>query len=61
MQCVILKKFKFIKEEEPSGLLSSLGIKKPLSKIPLLGPLCFRGINELIEGIRLMKQLTRFY
>ena len=56
-----VKKFKFIKEEEPSGLLSSLGIKKPLSKIPLLGPLCFRGINELIEGIRLMKQLTRFY
>ena len=56
-----VKKFKFIKEEEPSGLLSSLGIKKPLSKIPLLGPLSFRGINELTEGIKLMKQLTRFY
>ena len=26
------KKFKFIKEQETSGLLSSLGIKTPLSK-----------------------------
>ena len=32
---------KFIKEEEASGLLSSLGIKTPLSKIPLVGPLMF--------------------
>ena len=32
---------KFIKEQEASGLLSSLGIKTPLSKIPLLGPLLF--------------------
>ena len=35
------KKFKFIKEQEASGLLSSLGINTPLSKIPLLGPLLF--------------------
>ena len=34
------KKSKFDKEEEPSRL-SSLGIKTPLSKIPLLGPLLF--------------------
>ena len=33
------KKSKFIKEQETSGLLSSLGIKAPLSKIPLVGPL----------------------
>ena len=33
------KKSKFIKEQEASGVLSSLGIKTPLSKIPLLGPL----------------------
>ena len=32
---------KFIKQQEASGLLSSLGIKAPLSKIPLLGPLLF--------------------
>ena len=33
------KKSKFIKEQEASGLLSTLGIKTPLSKIPLVGPL----------------------
>ena len=30
------KKSKFIKEQEASGLLSTLRIKAPLSKIPLL-------------------------
>ena len=35
------KKSKFIKEQEASGLLSSLGLKTPLNKIPLLGPLLF--------------------
>ena len=35
------KKSKFIKEQETSGLLSSLGIKTPLSKIPLVGSLLF--------------------
>ena len=32
------KKLKFIKEQEASELLSSLGIKTPLSKIPIFGP-----------------------
>ena len=35
------KKPKFIKQQEASGLLSSLGIKAHLSKIPLVGPLFF--------------------
>ena len=35
------KKSKFLKQQEASGLLSSLGIKKPLNKIPLSGPLLF--------------------
>ena len=35
------KKSKFIKKQEGSGLLSSLRIKAPLSKIPLVGPLLF--------------------
>ena len=35
------KKPKFIKEQEASGLLSSLGIKTPLNKIALFGPLLF--------------------
>ena len=35
------KKSKFIKEQEDSGLLSSLGIKTPLSKVLLVGLLLF--------------------
>ena len=35
------KKSKFIKEQETSGLLSSLELKVPLSTIPLVGPLLF--------------------
>ena len=30
------KKSRFVKEQEAKGLLSDLGIKTPLSKIPLL-------------------------
>ena len=30
------KKFRFIKEQPAMGILSTLGIKNPLSKIPLL-------------------------
>ena len=38
-KCVICdsKKSKFIKKQEAKGLLSNLGIRTPLSKIPLLG------------------------
>ena len=35
------KKSRFIKEQETSELLSSLGIKAPLNKIPLLGYILF--------------------
>ena len=35
------KKSKFIKEQEASGLLSSLGIRTPLSKFFLVGLLLF--------------------
>ena len=31
------KKSKFINKQEPSGLLSELGIKTPLSKMSILG------------------------
>ena len=31
------KKSRFIKKQEASGILSYLGIKTPLNKIPLLG------------------------
>ena len=33
------KQSRLVKEQEASGLLSSLGIKTPLSKILLVGPL----------------------
>ena len=35
------KKSKFVIEQEASGILSSLGIRTPLSKIPLLGDIFF--------------------
>ena len=34
-----IKKSRFIKEQEAKGLLSNLGVKMPLSKIPLLNVL----------------------
>ena len=52
--CVVCnnKKSIFIKEEEASGLLGSLGIKAPLSKILLASPFCFKCISKLKEGIK---------
>ena len=38
---VVLKKSKFIKKQEAKGLLSNLGIRTPLSKIPLLRDVLF--------------------
>ena len=35
-KCTTCKKSKFIKEKEARGLLSNLGMKTPLSKVPLL-------------------------
>ena len=35
------KKSRFMKEQEAKGLLSNLGIRTPLSKIPLLGDFLF--------------------
>ena len=34
-----INKSRFVKEQEPKGLLSNLGIRTPLSKIPLLNVL----------------------
>ena len=34
-----IKKSRFVKEQEAKGLLSNLGIKAPLSQIPLLNVL----------------------
>ena len=35
------KKSKFIKEQQAKGLLSNLGLKTPLNKIPVLGDILF--------------------
>ena len=35
------KKSKFIKQQEAKGLLSNLGLKTPLNKIPILGDILF--------------------
>ena len=35
------KKSKFIKNQEPKGLLSNLGIRTPLNKVPILGDFLF--------------------
>ena len=39
------KRLRFIKKQEASGSLSNSGLKTPASKIPILGDICFRGIN----------------
>ena len=47
------KRSKFIKDQEASGLLSSLGINKPLNKIHLFGPFLFlRVFNKLIQSMQ---------
>ena len=52
--CVVCgsKNSNFTKKQEASGLLSSLGIKTGLDKIPFVGTTVFRGINTLIQGIK---------
>ena len=42
-KCVICgsKKSRFIKNQEAKGLLSKLGTKTPLSKVPILGEILF--------------------
>ena len=35
------KKSRFVKEQEAKGILSSLGLKRRLSKIPLFGDIFF--------------------
>ena len=37
----ISKKSKFIKKQDPKGLLSKLSIKTPLSNVPVLGDILF--------------------
>ena len=47
--------FEFIKQQEASWLLSSWGIKTPLSKILLVVPPFFKVFKQLIQGIKWIK------
>ena len=35
------KKSRFIKNQEAKGLLNNFGVRKPLSKVPILGDILF--------------------
>ena len=59
-----IKKWRFVKEQEAKGLLSNLGIKTPMNKIPLLGDILFEvyKMNEimnkfLLAGDRFMPEM----
>ena len=53
-KCVVCdsKKSKFINVQKAGGLLSSLEIKTPLSKISLMVPVYFNSIKKLIQGMK---------
>ena len=44
LKCAVCgnKKLSFIKEQEAKGMLSGLGLKTPLSNIPLSGKMLFK-------------------
>ena len=48
------KKSKFIKKQDRSGIISSLGLKTPLSMIPLLG-------NIFFENYKMNDKINKFY
>ena len=45
------EKSRFIKNQEAKGLLSDLGLRKPLSKVPILGDILFwmYKMNEIVN------------
>ena len=49
------KKSRFIKNHEAKGLLSNLGLRTPLSKVPILGDILFWGykMNEKVNNFLL--------
>ena len=59
------KKSRFIKNQEAKGLLSNLGVRTPLSKLPILGEILFwmhikinKIINKfLLAGNKFMPQM----
>ena len=51
---------KFMKEQEARGLLSSLGIKTSLSKIPLVGPLLLNSIKQFNTRHKMNEVVNKF-
>ena len=45
------KKLKFIKEQQAKGLLSNLGLRMPLNKIPVLGDILFQLSTIILDVI----------
>ena len=41
VQYVVVKNLRFMKNQEAKGLLSNLGVRTPLSKVPILGDILF--------------------
>ena len=51
MQYVVVKKWRFIKNQEAKGLLSNFGLKTPLNKVPIFGDILFweYEMNEIVN------------
>ena len=54
------KKSRFLKEQEARGLLSSLGIRAPLSQIPFVGPVLFNSIKQVNTRYKMNKIMNKF-
>ena len=53
------KNFRFIKEKESSGILSSIGLRTPLSKIPLVSPILFQ-LYQKVNTKYKMNKIEKF-
>ena len=42
------KKSRFMKDQEAEGLLSNLGVRTPLSKVPILGDILFYSASWIV-------------
>ena len=62
LKCAVCdsEKLTFIKEQEPSGLLSSLGINTSLSKIRLVGLFCFNSIKQVNTRYKINERVNTF-
>ena len=54
-----IKKSRFVKEQEARSVLSNLGIKTPLSKIPFLNVLLSVKINEIVNKYEIAKRFSK--